>query len=169
MTTEKRSSRQGKKTLSLHAKQSDKNTAIDSRVNSIGDAKATKKQKIGVGNCSNASTATMREGSRVDSKQNENGVTQAAMNDDQHLRCKKQAVKRGVCKSHGAKVNRKLCNHPGCEKHAKQGGVCKSHGAKVKLCKIILDAKNKLNREAFVLPTEPRSSCAIILDAINKL
>ncbi len=40
-----------------------------------------------------------------------------------------QVVKGGVCDAHGAKVNGKLCKHPGFEKHATQGGVCVAHGA----------------------------------------
>ncbi len=51
-----------------------------------------------------------------------------------HPGCEKQALKGGVCVTHGAKVNRKLCNHPGCERQVVKGGVCVAHGAKVKLC-----------------------------------
>eukprot|EP00984_Skeletonema_dohrnii_P017830 scaffold8189_cov107-Skeletonema_dohrnii-CCMP3373.AAC.11 len=48
--------------------------------------------------------------------------------------CTNNAVKRGVCGTHRAKV--KQCSSEGCTNHAKKGGVCWRHGAKayVKLC-----------------------------------
>ena len=49
-----------------------------------------------------------------------------------HEGCTNQAVKGGVCITHGAKLKR--YSHAGCKNKAQKGGVCITHGAEVKLC-----------------------------------
>jgi hypothetical protein len=46
--------------------------------------------------------------------------------------CANQAQKEGVCVTHGAK--KKRCSHKGCTNQTVVGGVCISHGATVKRC-----------------------------------
>ena len=46
--------------------------------------------------------------------------------------CINQAVKRGVCVTHGA--TRKSCSHKGCTNQVIMGGVCVTHGAQKKRC-----------------------------------
>ena len=48
--------------------------------------------------------------------------------------CTNKAVQGGVCKKHGAKVNRYECRSEGCTNKVVQGGVCIRHGAKTKRC-----------------------------------
>ncbi len=48
--------------------------------------------------------------------------------------CENFAMNNGVCKKHGAKVNR--CKIDECNNQARQGGVCIKHGSKVNRCKI---------------------------------
>ena len=50
--------------------------------------------------------------------------------------CTNQFQKGGVCITHGAIKERKRCSHGGCTKQAIKGGVCVTHGAKVKLCSV---------------------------------
>jgi hypothetical protein len=49
-----------------------------------------------------------------------------------HEGCANQAVKGGVCITHGAKVTRKQCSFEGCTNYPKKGGVCVTHGAVMK-------------------------------------
>jgi hypothetical protein len=49
-------------------------------------------------------------------------------------RCTNQVRNGGVCKRHGAKIERKLCSSEGCTNRAVKRGVCVKHGAKYKLC-----------------------------------
>ena len=51
-----------------------------------------------------------------------------------HNGCNNKAVKGGVCKTHGAKVEVRRCSFEGCTNQAKKGGVCITHGAKLKRC-----------------------------------
>ena len=44
-----------------------------------------------------------------------------------HEGCTNNALKGGVCSSHGAK--KKICSHEGCTSYAQKGGVCVRHGA----------------------------------------
>jgi hypothetical protein len=48
--------------------------------------------------------------------------------------CKNQVVKGGVCARHGAKKENKRCRFEGCTNKAIKGGVCIRHGAKLKRC-----------------------------------
>jgi hypothetical protein len=48
--------------------------------------------------------------------------------------CTNNAVKGGVCITHGAKVTRKCCSHEGCTNYAQKGGVCFTHDANTKRC-----------------------------------
>lgn len=41
-----------------------------------------------------------------------------------------QAMKSGVCVTHGAKWRHKQCCHEGCTKQARKGGACVTHGLK---------------------------------------
>ena len=64
------------------------------------------------------------------------------------------ALKGGVCASHGAK--RKQCSHEGCTNVAQKGGVCWTHGAKVvaKICAAMKDATFKLKSLEYVKNTQ---------------
>jgi len=46
------------------------------------------------------------------------------------VRCTNIGVKRGVCITHGAKVDIKRCSFKKCTSYAQKGGACKRHGAK---------------------------------------
>jgi hypothetical protein len=48
--------------------------------------------------------------------------------------CTNQAKKGGVCITHGATVTKKQCSFEGCNNGVYKGGVCVTHGAKRKRC-----------------------------------
>jgi hypothetical protein len=60
-------------------------------------------------------------------------------------------VNGGVCITHGAKVEKKLCSFVGCTNHVQNGGVCITHGAKNSVNNAILrDVPTRSGREEFV-------------------
>lgn len=51
-------------------------------------------------------------------------------------RCTNLAQKGGVCKSHGAPYNKKLCEVEGCTRKAQRARRCYTHGATYKQCSV---------------------------------
>jgi hypothetical protein len=67
--------------------------------------------------------------------------------------CTNQVQNRGVCITHGAKVEKKLCSFEGCTNQVRSGGVCITHGAtkrSVKNNAILRDVPTRPGREEFV-------------------